>query len=97
MPEEVRNLTDIMRLKITARELLIAKIQDSNGRVIVTFSPDTKIEPKDIFGLREKSAVNMKFLPDGFDLDLKGFSREEGYKRLSEIMAELKKGAALLV
>ena len=97
MPEEVGNLTDIMRLKITARELLIAKIQDSNGRVIVTFSPDTKIEPKDIFGLREKSTVNMRFLPDGFDLDLKGFSREEGYKRLSEIMDELKKGAALLV
>ncbi len=50
-----RTSLDIMRLKITARELLITKIQDSDGRISVTFSPDTKVEPKDIFALRAKS------------------------------------------
>jgi transcription-repair coupling factor (superfamily II helicase) len=97
IPEEVRNLTDIMRLKITARELLVTKIQDSNGRVNVIFSPDTKVEPKDIFALRGKSGVDMRFQPDGFDLDLKGLSRKEVYRNVAEIMNELKKSAPLLV
>ena len=30
-PEEVKNLIDIMRLKIMARDLLITKIQDIAG------------------------------------------------------------------
>jgi transcription-repair coupling factor (superfamily II helicase) len=86
-----------MRLKITARELLITKIQDSDGRVSVIFSPDTKVEPKDIFALRGKSGVDMRFQPDGFDLDLKSFSRKEVYRYIAEIMHELKKSAPLLV
>ena len=97
IPEEVKNLTDIMRLKITARELLITTIRESDGRISVTFSPETKVEPKDIFELRTKSGVNMSFLPDGFDLDLKGFSRKEVYRNVSEIMHELKKSVPLLV
>ena len=97
IPEEVKNLTDIMRLKITARELLITTIRESDGRISVTFSPETKVEPKDIFELRAKSGVNMSFLPDGFDLDLKGFSRKEVYRNVSEIMHELKKSVPLLV
>lgn len=88
-PDEVKNLTNIMRLKITARELLVSKIQESNGRVSVLFSPDTKVEPKEIFELRGKSGVDMRFLPDGFDLDLGGYSREEVYNKVSEMMNEL--------
>jgi len=97
IPEEVRHLTDVMRLKITARALLIIKIQDSNGRLSVIFSSDTKIEPGDIFALRQEGDRKIRFLPDGFEIDMRGFSREEVYKNISEIMNELKKKAPLLV
>jgi transcription-repair coupling factor (superfamily II helicase) len=83
IPYEVSNLLRIMRLKITARELLITKIQDFHGTVRVLFSPDTKIEPTDIFSLRGKITEKMRFLPEGFELDLKGLSWDETYHKLS--------------
>jgi transcription-repair coupling factor (superfamily II helicase) len=74
---------DIMRLKIMARYLLITKINDMQGKIRVIFSPHTKVGPKDIFELQKKSDLKIKFLPDGFEVDLKGFSWEQAYKKLS--------------
>jgi transcription-repair coupling factor (superfamily II helicase) len=50
-PQAAKNLLDIMRLKAMARELLITKIQDTQGRIQVLFSHDTKVQPRDIFEL----------------------------------------------
>lgn len=97
MPGEVKNLLDIMRLKITARELLVTKIRDINGRVSITFSPDTKVEPKDIFEIGKSRDGRVRFFPEGLDLDLRGFAWEEVYKNISEAMNELKKSPSLLV
>ncbi len=97
MPVEVKNLLDIMGLKITARELLITKIQDMNGRVSVTFSPETKVEPQDIFEIGKGRDGRVRFLPEGFDIDLKGLPREEVCKKISGVMDELKKSPSLLV
>jgi transcription-repair coupling factor (superfamily II helicase) len=88
-PEEVKNLLDIMRLKIMARELLITKIQDTQGRIRIHFSPDTRIEPKDIFELRKKRDGKIKFLPEGFELDLRGFPWEQVYKEVSSLFTYL--------
>ncbi len=82
-PDEVKNLLDIMRLKIMARELLITNIQDTQGNIRVIFSPDTKVEPRDIFELRKKKNGRIKFLPDGFEVDLSGFSWEKIFEEIS--------------
>jgi len=83
IPDEVKNLLDIMRLKTMARELLVTKIQDVQGKVRIVFSPDTKVEPRDIFELRKKRNGKIKFLPDGFEVDLMGFPRERIYEEIS--------------
>lgn len=97
IPQAVKNLVDVMRLKITARELLIKKIQDSNGQVSILFSSDTKVNPKDIFELGKKKDGKMRFLPDGFELNLKGLPWGKIYKNVSETMDELKMSPSLLV
>lgn len=84
-PEEVKNLIDIMRLKIMARKLLITKVRDVHGKITVLFSADTKIEPKDIFELSKKVKDRMRFLPEGFELDLRGLPWEEIYQKVSSL------------
>ena len=88
-PYEVKSLLDIMRLKIMARELLIAEIKEMNGRVRLIFSPDTKVKPQDIFELHEKRKGKITFLPEGFELDLRGLPWERVNEEVSEIMKEL--------
>ena len=90
-PVEVKNLLDIMRLKIMARELLIAKIQDMQGRIQVTFSPDTKVTPQDIFGLQKKRDGKIRFLPDGFEVDLRGLPWKKVFEEVSSLFTSLEK------
>jgi transcription-repair coupling factor (superfamily II helicase) len=88
-PEEVKNLLDIMRLKIMAKELLITKIQDTQGRIRILFSPDTRVEPKDIFELRKKRDGKIKFLPEGFEIDFGGLPWEQVCKEVSSLFTSL--------
>jgi transcription-repair coupling factor (superfamily II helicase) len=97
IPEGVTNLLNVMRLKIMARELHVTKIQEMNGLISIIFSPDTKVQPKDIFTLRERSDGKIKYLPDGFALDLKGLPWQEVYRNLLKVLNELAKGSSLLV
>ena len=90
-PVEVKNLLDIMRLKIMARGLLIAKIQDMQGRIQVTFSPDTKVTPQDIFGLQKKRDGKIRFLPDGFEVDLRGLPWKKVFEEVSSLFTSLEK------
>jgi transcription-repair coupling factor (superfamily II helicase) len=83
LPDEVKNLIDIMRLKVMARELLITKIHDTQGRIRVLFSPETKVEPQDIFELRKKRDGKIKFLPDGFEVNLIGLPWKKVYEEMS--------------
>jgi transcription-repair coupling factor (superfamily II helicase) len=88
-PQAAKNLLDIMRLKTMARELLITKIQDTQGKIQVLFSPDTKVQPRDIFELRKKKDGKIKFLPEGFELDLRGFPWEDVYRKVSSLFTYL--------
>ena len=97
IPVQVTNLTDIMRLKITARELLITKIQDRKGWIRIEFSPDTKLEPHDILSLGKGKNGEIRFLPDGFEMNLRGLAWLEAYKKITETLQDLKKNATLLV
>jgi transcription-repair coupling factor (superfamily II helicase) len=95
-PEEVNNLLDIMRLKIMARELLITKIQDMQGRIQITFSPDTKVAPQEVFELQKKKDGKIRFLPEGFEIDLRGLPWKKAYEEISSLFTLLGKKLQLL-
>jgi transcription-repair coupling factor (superfamily II helicase) len=97
IPVEVKNLLDIMDLKIMARELFITKIQDVDGRIQISFSTETNIEPRDIFELNCKLDFEIRFLPDGFEFDIRGLQWKEVFRRISETLYELSKSTSLLV
>jgi transcription-repair coupling factor (superfamily II helicase) len=80
-----------MRLKITARELLITRIQDRNGWVRIEFSPDTKVEPHDLLSLGKKKYRVIRFLPDGFEMNLSGCRWPEAYRKIADTLHALKK------
>jgi transcription-repair coupling factor (superfamily II helicase) len=84
-PAEVQNLIDVMRLKIMAKHLLITRIRNANGIITVSFSKDTKVAPEDIFRLKETMDGKVRFLPDGFEMNLKGIPWEETYRTVSSL------------
>ncbi|MEW6108418.1 MAG: transcription-repair coupling factor [Nitrospirota bacterium] len=94
IPEAVINLLDVMRLKIPAKELLITKIKEANGKVQLIFSPETIVQPKQIFDLQKNRDGKIKFLPEGFELDLKGLPWKRVFEEVYGVMDELKKNAS---
>ncbi len=88
-PDEVSNLLKIMQMKILARELSLLKMAEVNGKVKCVFSPDTPVQPEDIFGLQTGRKGLMKFLPDGFELTLKAAGFEQVFTALHELLEEL--------
>jgi len=84
-PTEFRHLMDIMRLKIMARKLFITKIQDFEGKVRILFSPKTNVEPQDIFRLQEERKGRIRLLPEGFEIDMRGFIWDKIYKEISRL------------
>jgi len=74
-----------MRLKIMAKHLLITRIRNANGIINVSFSKDTKVAIEDIFGLRETMAGKLRFLPDGFEINLKSIPWQEAYDTVSSL------------
>ncbi len=89
LPEEVTNLLKIMHLKLLARALSITKIQEAGKKVRVVFSPDTPVQPENIFALHNKKKRPVKFLPDGFELDLNGDVWEKIYETVYGALEEL--------
>jgi len=71
LPEEVSSLLAVMRLKLVARQLMTLKIQTVQEKVRVVFAPETPVQPEMVFNLHEGWKGRMKFLPDGFEIDMK--------------------------
>ena len=90
-PEEVMNLLDIMRLKILARELLVIKVHEAQGKVLVTFAPDTTVQPQHLFKLQKKRKNKFKFLPEGFEIVTKGLQWKKVFEEIYGVIQELKK------
>ncbi len=88
-PDEVMNLLKIMRLKILARELNVMKIQDVQGKTQFLFSPDTNVQPVQIFDLHKKRKGFLKFLPEGFELDMKDAGWDKVYEEVYAVLREL--------
>ncbi len=87
LPEEMLHLLDVMRLKVLARLLSVAKVEETKGKARVIFSPGTKVQPEQIFGLHESRKGRIRFLPDGFELDI---GKSEGaFNRVWNALREL--------
>jgi len=89
-PEQTRNLLKVMRLKILARHLRIMKVQEAAGKVQILFSPDTVVEPSQIFALHEGRKKTIRFLPEGFELDMRKAGREKFFEEVSGVLKELR-------
>ncbi|TAL23296.1 MAG: transcription-repair coupling factor [Nitrospirae bacterium] len=89
LPAEVRNLFDIMKLKIIAKKLMITGIEDVGGNIRIIFSKDTKVEIKNILGLRDAAGDRLRFLPEGFEIKVGNFAWSETYKLTRGILERL--------
>jgi len=92
MPREMNNLLSVMRLKLLAKELAVLKIHNVRDRVSVVFSPETPVRPEQIFNLHQTRNGRMKFLPDGFEIDLKGYDGEKMIAEVYNATIELRQG-----
>lgn len=97
IPAEVKNLADIMRLKISARELRITKIRERDAWIRIEFSPETKVEPRDLLALAEGKDGKVRFFPEGFEMNVRGRSWPDAYERLTALFQRLRQSIPLLV
>jgi transcription-repair coupling factor (superfamily II helicase) len=93
-PQETLNLLDIMRLKNLARELMITSVRDLQGKIGVIFSPETGVQPGQIFVLHETRKGSLRFTPDGFELDVRGLSGKKAFDAASGVLQELRDSTA---
>lgn len=68
LPLEVRNLCDVMKLKILAKSLRITHIEESGGNIRIGFSKDTHVAVEKILGLNDTMKGRIRFLEQGFDI-----------------------------
>ncbi|HXX80081.1 MAG TPA: TRCF domain-containing protein, partial [Thermodesulfovibrionales bacterium] len=88
VPEEVRRLLDIMRLKIIARRLSILKILETDRKIRVVFSKVTQMATEKVLAL-QKTFHGIRFHRDGFELNLKGVFMDEAYGEVSRALSSL--------
>lgn len=69
VPDEVRRLLGIMRLKSMARRLSILKISETDRKIRVVFSKDTSVATEKVFALQE-TFHGIRFHRDGFEFNL---------------------------
>jgi len=69
VPDEVRRLLEIMRLKSMARRLSILKISETDRKIRVVFSKDTSVATEKVLAL-QKTFHGIRFHRDGFELSL---------------------------
>ncbi len=88
-PEEVIRLLDVVRLKVLARQLSITKIQEVEGKARVIFSNDTMLQPQHIFAIHKSREGMIKFLPEGFELEIKELEWKELFQKVYGVLIEL--------
>jgi transcription-repair coupling factor (superfamily II helicase) len=94
-PAEVMRLLDVMRLKIPARLLSVTKVEETGTKVRVVFSPDTRVKPDTILELHQSRKGRIRFLPDGFEIDLSGTGPEAAFDEVHGALKELEEKTAV--
>lgn len=64
LPEEAKNLFEIISLKINLRLLKITKLEQGPSSLVFTFHDQTPVDPKIILQLTEKNKKTVRFTPD---------------------------------
>jgi transcription-repair coupling factor (superfamily II helicase) len=88
-PPEVMRLLDVMRLKVSARLLSVTKVEETKTKVRVVFSPDTSVPPEEIFRLYDSRKGRIRFLPDGFEINLGAMGTETAFGEVHGALKEL--------
>ncbi|MCC6347033.1 MAG: transcription-repair coupling factor, partial [Nitrospirales bacterium] len=103
LPEEIANLLHIIKIKIMAKLLFIARVHDSDGRYRFHFLSDPENQyriPADFFDRLLKILFEissrpdphggkLKFLPDGFELDTRSIPAGDALPRVESLLGLL--------
>jgi transcription-repair coupling factor (superfamily II helicase) len=103
LPVEVTNLLHIIRIKLLAKMLYIVKAYDIDGRYRFIFLSDEENRygvPENFFDTLLKFLFELsshspaggrkfRFLPDGFELDVRGASAEDGITSVEDTLTDL--------
>jgi transcription-repair coupling factor (superfamily II helicase) len=65
LPQEARNLFEVMALKTMLRRLWISKLEQGPGNLVFSFHEKTPVTPEKIMGLLEKYKKRARFTPEG--------------------------------
>ncbi len=94
-PLEVARLLDLAELKIIARRLGIARIEENNRCYRVVFGESTPEMGDRVFHLPGRTDEKLHFLPEGgFEVDLRKLPWEEIFRRLRTLLTLLENGAS---
>lgn len=88
-PAEFVNLLNVMRLKVLARRLMIAKISETGQSVRVSFSSGTSVQPEQLFELQKAGKKGIRFFPDGFEIDIRNISSEKTFALVEKALRNL--------
>ncbi len=96
IPDEVDNLMHIIKIKILSKFLYISKISDIDGRCRFFFISDLDGKykvPDDFFDrllktlfVIQKKEKNIRFLPEGFELDTRGTPLKDAVKKAEDTL-----------
>ncbi|BCB95277.1 transcription-repair-coupling factor [Dissulfurispira thermophila] len=98
-PEEVNNLLHIMKIKILSRLLYISSVSDLDGKYRFSFVSDTENKykiPEDFFDRllkilfeMQKKEKKIRFLPDGFELNMQDVLLNERIEKVEDMLQVL--------
>ena len=88
LPDEVKGILEIMRLKIMARRIAIAGISETDRKVRIVFSKENPVEPERILSLHE-TFPSVRFHKDGVEIGVKGLSGDETCREIQRVMQRL--------
>ncbi|RJQ18067.1 MAG: transcription-repair coupling factor [Nitrospiraceae bacterium] len=89
-PEKTKRLLDIMELKVLAKKLAVAKVQNIAGRVQIFFAPETPVASQTIFSLYETRKKTLRFLPEGgIEMDFRGKDWDHIFREVKRAMEEM--------
>ena len=99
MPDAMNNLIHVVKIKLLAKQLYISNVSDMEGRYRLSFisNQENKYKiPEDFFDKLLKTLFEMqkrgsgvRFLPDGFELDVHGLSSKEAIAKAEEMLQSL--------
>jgi transcription-repair coupling factor (superfamily II helicase) len=99
MPDEVKNLLNVVQIKILTRQLYISKVLQLNGKYKFSFLSDAEKKyrvPEGFFDkllnalfALQKRDKGIRFLPDGFEMDTKEMPSEDSIVKAASTLQAL--------